>query len=149
LLSLHTEVIETTSEGCITMSIFEVGRLCVKIAGRDAGRTCVVVEAVGDGYVVVDGDVRRKKVNVRHLEPLDKTVDVKAKADHAAVAKVFEKAGLSVWETKPKKFAERPKKVKAVKAKVEAAPAKKEKKAKKEAKAEEAKAEAVEAPLEA
>lgn len=126
------------------MSIFEVGRLCVKLAGRDAGRTCVVVEAMGNGYVVVDGDVRRKKVNVRHLEPLDKTVDLKAKADHAVVAKVFEKLGLSVWETKAKKAAERPKKQKKVKTKVEVEkPAKKEKKAKKEAKAEEA----VEAPM--
>ena len=97
------------------MSIFEVGRLCVKIAGRDAGRTCVVVEAMGNGYVVVDGDVRRKKVNVRHLEPLDKTVELKAKADHAVVAKAFEKLGLSVWETKAKKASERPKRMKAKK----------------------------------
>ena len=73
------------------MSIFEVGRVCMKIAGRDAGRTCVVVEDLGKGYVVVDGDVRRKKVNVRHLEPLDNTVELKAKADHSAVAKAFEK----------------------------------------------------------
>ena len=94
------------------MSIFEVGRLCVKIAGRDAGRTCVVVEAIGDGYVVVDGDVRRKKVNVCHLEPLDKMVELKAKADHSMVAKAFEKLGLSVWQTKAKKAAERPKKMK-------------------------------------
>lgn len=97
------------------MSIFEVGRLCVKIAGRDAGRTCVVVEAAGNSYVVVDGDVRRKKVNIKHLEPLDKTVEVKAKATHADVKKVFEKAGLPIWETKPKKAAERQRKQKAKK----------------------------------
>jgi len=97
------------------MSIFEVGRLCVKIAGRDAGRTCVVVEAVGNGYVIVDGDVRRKKVNVRHLEPLDKTVSVKSKASSADVKKAFEKEGLSVWETKAKKAAARPRRLKATK----------------------------------
>ena len=116
----------------------------MKIAGRDAGRTCVVVEAVGNGYVVVDGDVRRKKVNVRHLEPMDKTVDLKVKASHADVKKAFEKAGLSVWETKAKKAAERPKKMKAAK---EAAVEQKAKpkKAKKEAKAEAA----VETPVEA
>ncbi|MBI4147279.1 50S ribosomal protein L14e [Candidatus Woesearchaeota archaeon] len=97
------------------MSIFEVGRLCVKIAGRDAGRTCVVVEAAGNGYVVVDGDVRRKKVNIKHLEPLDRTVEVKSKAAPADVKKAFEKAGLPVWETKPKKAAERQRKQKAKK----------------------------------
>ena len=122
------------------MSIFEVGRLCVKIAGRDAGRTCVVVEAMGNGYVVVDGDVRRKKVNVRHLEPLDRTVELKAKADHAVVAKAFEKLGLSVWETKAKKAAERPKRMKAKKE----APV-----VEKKAKPKKVKAEAVEAPIEA
>jgi len=119
------------------MSLFEVGRLCVKLAGRDAGRTCVVVEEVGNGYVVVDGDVRRKKVNVRHLEPMDRTVDLKSKAAHADVKKAFEKAGLSVWETKPKKAAERPRKMKATKE----APAQ-EKKAK-------PKKAAVETPMEA
>ncbi len=125
------------------MSIFEVGRLCVKIAGRDAGRTCVVVEAVGNGYVIVDGDVRRKKVNIKHLEPLDKTVSIKSKASSADVKKAFEKEGLSVWETKPKKFAERPKRMKAKKE----APVveKKQKKTKKIKKAEAA----VETPVEA
>ncbi len=127
------------------MSIFQVGRLCVKIAGRDAGRTCVVVEAVGNGYVVVDGDVRRKKVNIKHLEPMDKTVDLKAKAAHAEVKKVFEKAGLSVWDTKAKKAAERPRRMKKVKSKASAEKTAKPKKAKKEAKAEEN----LEAPMEA
>jgi len=124
------------------MSIFEVGRLCVKIAGRDAGRTCVVVEEMSNGYVVVDGDVRRKKVNVRHLEPLDKTVSVKSKASSADVKKAFEKEGLSVWETKAKKVAERPKKMKAKK---EAPAVEKKAKPKKVKKTEEA----LEAPLEA
>ena len=145
MFSMHQGVIETTSAGCITMSIFEVGRLCVKIAGRDAGRTCVVVEAVGQGYVVVDGDVRRKKVNVRHLEPLDRTVSVKSKASSADVKKAFEKEGLAVWETKPKKAAPRPKKMKATKA----APVE-EKKAVKPKKAKEVETEqALEAPMEA
>ena len=99
------------------MSLFEVGRLCVKIAGRDAGRTCVVVEDLGKGYVLVDGDVRRRKVNVQHLEPMDKTVELKAKTGHAEVKKAFEKLGLAVWETKAKKAAERPKKQKVKKEK--------------------------------
>ena len=108
------------------MSIFEVGRVCVKIAGRDAGRTCVVVEAVGNGYVIVDGDVRRKKVNIKHLDPMDTTVAIKSRAAHDDVKKAFEKLGLSTWETKAKKAAARPMKHKKVKAKPV-----KEKKAKK------------------
>ena len=46
------------------MSIFEVGRICVKLAGRDAGSKCVIVEELDNHYVLVDGDVRRKKVNI-------------------------------------------------------------------------------------
>ncbi len=54
------------------MSIFNVGRLCVKLAGRDAGRKCVVVEQVDKTFVVVDGDVRRKKVNMKHHQHIFK-----------------------------------------------------------------------------
>lgn len=93
------------------MSLYEVGRMCLKIAGRDAGRKCVVVES-GDIFVVVDGDVRRKKVNIKHLEPLPEVIEIKAKASHEDVANAFKKLGLTVWEKKSKKVAERPKRVK-------------------------------------
>ena len=126
------------------MSIFEVGRLCVKLAGRDAGRTCVVVEETTPGFVVVDGDVRRKRVNIKHLEPLEQTIELKAKAARADVKKAFEKLGLPVWETKPKKVAARQKKHRVKKEKKETV--KEAKVSKKKAKAE---AKTEEAPLEA
>lgn len=89
------------------MSIFELGRLCMKIAGRDAGRTCVVVEQLDTIFVLVDGDVRRKKVNVKHLEPLPEMVAISKGASHADVSREFKKLGLPVWETKPKQRAAR------------------------------------------
>ena len=100
------------------------------------------MEAVGNGYVIVDGDVRRKKVNIKHLEPLDKTVSVKSKASSADVKKAFEKEGLSVWETKAKNAAERPKRMKVKKE----APVKEKAAKPKKVKAEE---KTVEAPMEA
>ncbi len=118
------------------MSLFEVGRLAVKIAGRDAGRKCVVVEQIDDTFVVVDGDVRRKKVNVKHLEPLTKVVELKEKASHADVKKVFEKLGFLVWERKSKKTAERPKKQRKVKQKKPIAEKKSKETKKKEVKPE-------------
>ncbi len=129
------------------MSLFEIGRVCLKIAGRDAGRKCVVVESAGEGYVVVDGSTRRKKVNVKHLEPLSQMLDLKGKASHDVVKKAFEKLGLPVWDTKSKKPAARPKKQKVKKQApvVQEKKTSKPKKAKKEVKAEEA----VEAPMEA
>ena len=89
------------------MSIFDIGRMCLKIAGRDAGRKCVVVENLDAQFVVVDGDVRRRKVNTKHLEPLEITVDLKGKTSHADVKAAFSQLGHAVWESKAKKPAAR------------------------------------------
>jgi large subunit ribosomal protein L14e len=98
----------------------EVGQLCVKIAGRDAGRTAVVVEVVDESHVLLDGGVRRKKCNTKHVQVLNQNIDISQGADHAAVAKEFKKLALAVWETKPKKVSgEKPKKVRKQKEKVE------------------------------
>ncbi len=63
----------------------EIGRVCVKTAGRDAGGRCVIVDVLDKNYVLVDGEVRRKKVNVMHLEPLDVVVKVKKGTSHEDV----------------------------------------------------------------
>ncbi len=110
LFILHQKSIATAGKE-VRMSIFTVGRMAVKIAGRDAGRTCVVVEVQGN-LVVIDGNVRRRTVNVKHLEPLAQMIDLKAKASHEDVKKAFEAMGLPVWEKKSKKPSARPRKQK-------------------------------------
>jgi len=58
--------------------LFENGRVCVKIAGREAGKYCAVIEAIDANYVVVEGpEVRKRKTNVAHLEPLADKIDSK------------------------------------------------------------------------
>ena len=99
------------------MSLYNVGRVCLKIAGRDAGRKCVVVEQVDNNFVMIDGDVRRKKVNIKHLEPLSQEIDLKDKASHDDVKKAFTDLGFSVWDKKSKKPAARPTKQRKVKEK--------------------------------
>ena len=47
--------------------MIEIGRLCVKIAGRDAGKKCVVVDVVNDNTVLIDGETRRRNCNIKHL----------------------------------------------------------------------------------
>ena len=89
------------------MSLFESGRMCVKIAGRDAGRRCVVVEQLDSNSVLVDGNVRRRKVNISHLEPLDEVVNIKSGASHEVVTREFEARGLPVWVTNPKQVGAR------------------------------------------
>lgn len=112
--------------------MFEVGRLCVKIAGRDAGQKCVIVDVEKDGFVLIDGLTRRRKCNIKHLEPLKTTLKISKGASHDVVAKEFDALGMKLLEKKSKKPTQRQKKQhvskKAVKAsaKKEAKPAKKE-----------------------
>lgn len=115
-----------------------VGRLCVKTAGRDAMQYCVVIEKVDATYVLVDGNTRRKKVNKSHLEPLNKTVDVKKGASTKDVLAAFEKEGIEVKksaEAKPKK--EKKEQVKKAKKGADKADSKKADSKKTEKKAEE------------
>ncbi len=76
--------------------MIEIGRVCVKIAGRDAGKHCVVVEILQKNLVLVDGGTRRRKCNIAHLEPLDKKIDVKKGASHEEVISALKKAGIKI-----------------------------------------------------
>lgn len=103
------------------MSIFEVGRLCIKIAGRDAGLKCVVVDIVDKNNVLVDGETRRKKCNINHLEPLAETVSLSKNASHEEVEKALAEKGIGKRKTKPKKAAAKPGKKVAAKTAVKTA----------------------------
>lgn len=60
--------------------LLQVGRLCVKKYGRDAGSRAVVTEVMGDGFVKIITATRNKKerkCNPKHLEFLKEVIDVK------------------------------------------------------------------------
>lgn len=88
--------------------MFEIGRMCIKIAGRDAGLKCVVVDIIDDTFVLIDGQTRRRKCNVKHLEPLKEVVKLKKNASRSTVFEEFKKLKIDVKETKPKKPSQRP-----------------------------------------
>ena len=88
--------------------MIEIGRLAVKTAGRDAGLKCVVVDILDDKFVLIDGETRRRKCNILHLEPLKEVIKINKNAPHEAIKKEFEKLGLKTRETKPKQKTERP-----------------------------------------
>jgi len=93
--------------------LFTVGRICIKLAGRDAGKYCVIVEVIDDTYVVIDGQTRRKKCNVLHLDPTNKTVDIKEKASFEDVKSALEIEKIVISEKgAARKPADKPKKVK-------------------------------------
>lgn len=76
--------------------MFEIGRVVYKIAGRDSNAVAVIIDVMDDKFVMIDGQTRRKKVNVAHIEPTQKTVDVKKNATHDVVVKALEAAGFPV-----------------------------------------------------
>lgn len=83
--------------------MIEVGRLCVKTAGRDAMEYCVIVEVVDEKYVLIDGNTRRKKVNKAHIEPLAKKFDLKKGATTKDVHAEFEKVDIEVRKSAEEK----------------------------------------------
>jgi len=88
------------------VTAIEVGRLCVKLSGREAGMKCVVVDVVDKSFALITGPksvsgVRRRRVNISHVEPLEESVDVKRGASDEDVAQVLKKAGKLEEMAKP------------------------------------------------
>lgn len=106
--------------------MIELGRVCIKTAGRDAGLMCVIVEKIDDLYVLIDGQTRRRKCNVVHLEMTDKVLSLK-KGSHDEVKSLFEsELNIELKDKKPKEQKERPRKQrKSVLKKIEAEETKK------------------------
>ncbi len=77
----------------------------MKIAGRDAGSYCLVVDEQ-DGRVLIDGQTRRRAVNQTHLEPLNKVAKIKKGASHEEVVKALEEFGIAVEERTTRKKAD-------------------------------------------
>jgi large subunit ribosomal protein L14e len=78
------------------MPSMEVGRICVKLVGRETGRKCVVVDVVDKNFVLITGPksvtgVRRRRTNVDHLEPTPESVEVKKGAGDDEVEKALTK----------------------------------------------------------
>jgi len=77
----------------------EVGRICVKLYGREAGRKCVIVDIIDENFVLITGPkqltgVRRRRANVDHIEPLDKKIEISKGASDQEVLEAITKAGL-------------------------------------------------------
>jgi large subunit ribosomal protein L14e len=80
------------------MPAIEVGRICVKQAGRENGKKCVVIDVMDKSFVLVTGPkkvtgVKRRRVNINHIMPLQEKIEVKRGASDDEVAQVLEAAG--------------------------------------------------------
>ena len=77
------------------MSVYDIGRLCIKTMGREAGHYCVIVDIIDKNYLLIDGlKVRRRRVNFKHIEPIVETIEIKKGAKHEEVETAIKKAKL-------------------------------------------------------
>jgi large subunit ribosomal protein L14e len=77
------------------MSVYDIGCICVKTTGREAGKYCVVVDIIDKNYVLIDGlNVRRRRANYKHLEPITESIDIKKGASHSDIETAIKKAKL-------------------------------------------------------
>ena len=80
------------------MPAIEVGRVCVKVAGREAGHKCVIVDLIDKNFALITGPkdlsgIKRKRVNVNHIEPTTDRIDITKGESDENVAKTLEVAG--------------------------------------------------------
>ncbi len=80
------------------MPAVEVGRVCVKTAGRQTGQKCVIVDVMDKSFVLITGPktvtgVKRKRVNINHIMPLEDKLDLKRGASDEEVAQSLTAAG--------------------------------------------------------
>ncbi|MGC9009618.1 MAG: 50S ribosomal protein L14e [Sulfolobales archaeon] len=81
------------------MPAIEIGRICVKTRGREAGRKCVIVDIIDTNFVLITGPknltgVKRRKVNISHIEVTDKRINISRGASDEEVYKAIVAAGL-------------------------------------------------------
>ena len=80
------------------MPAVEVGRICMKTAGRENGKKCVIVDVMDKSFVIITGPkaitgVKRKRTNMSHIMPLQDKVDLKKGASDEEVISTLTAAG--------------------------------------------------------
>ena len=80
------------------MPAIEIGRICVKTAGREAGKKCVVVDVVDKNFVLITGPqlinkVKRRRANIKQLEPTPEKIEIDKGADDKDIEKQIDSSG--------------------------------------------------------
>ncbi len=79
------------------MAGFDVGRICVKLSGREAGKKCLVLDVIDKNFALITGppkltSVKRRRVNIQHIEATPERVEIKKSATDEEVLRALEKA---------------------------------------------------------
>jgi len=76
----------------------EVGRICVKIVGREAGKKCIIVDVVDKNFALITGPkavsgIKRRRSNINHLEPTNEKIEIKRGATDEEITEVLKTLG--------------------------------------------------------
>ena len=89
------------------MPAIEIGRVCVKISGREAGRKCVIVDVIDKNFVLVTGPqkvtgVKRRRVNISHVEPTERKIEIERGENDEEIIQAIEPEMLNYLREKVK-----------------------------------------------
>jgi large subunit ribosomal protein L14e len=76
----------------------EVGRICVKTLGREAGKKCVIVDIVDKNFVLITGPktvtgIKRRRANINHLLLTKEKIEMKKGAPDEEIFEALKNAG--------------------------------------------------------
>jgi len=88
------------------VSAIQVGRICVKMQGREAGKRCVIVEVIDESFVLVTGPkavsgVKRRRANVKHLQPLEDLLQISKGASEEEIIDLLDETGKTDYMKSP------------------------------------------------
>jgi large subunit ribosomal protein L14e len=88
------------------MSAIQVGRICVKLQGREAGKKCVIVDVIDESFVLVTGPkavsgVKRRRANVKHLQPLEDLLQISKGASEEEIINLLDETGKTDYMKSP------------------------------------------------
>lgn len=86
------------SQEVIALTAIEVGRICVKTFGCEAGKKCIIVDLIDKNFVLVTGPksvnkVKRRKANVNHIEPMQEKIEIQRGAADEEIVEALKAAG--------------------------------------------------------
>ncbi len=82
------------------MASMNVGTVCMKVSGREAGAICCIVKPVDKAFVMVTGPklvtgIKRRRCNIAHLEPVGMFLDIKEDSSDDEIMEAYKKAGIT------------------------------------------------------
>ncbi|MCR8432953.1 MAG: 50S ribosomal protein L14e [Candidatus Korarchaeota archaeon] len=86
--------------------LFDIGRCCVISRGRRAGKKAIVVDIIDENFVLITGPpllngVKRRRMNIDHLIPLNIRVTIDRGASDESVLKAIKEHNLENFMKEP------------------------------------------------